>query len=60
MLSENQMVIAQTAARKAIESTYNGVCTVYERCNIRDEKSKITRKNSEAVIIENQPCKVVF
>lgn len=56
MLSEDQMV----RARAAIESTYKGVCTVIERRGVRDEKSKITRKNEEVVIAEDQPCKLSF
>lgn len=50
---------ARKAARKAIESTYEGACTIVEYDNITDEKSKITRQN-EVVIIENQPCKLSF
>ena len=64
MLSENQVVnplsAAQNAARKAIESTYSGVCTIIERRDVRDEKTKITRKNNEVVVVENQPCKLSF
>ena len=63
MLSKNQMVkltAAQKAARKAIESTYSGVCTILERRDVRDEKTKITRKNEEVPVIENQPCKLSF
>lgn len=63
MLPENQMVkltAAQKAARKAIESTYSGVCTILERRDVRDEKTKITRKNEEVPIVENQPCKLSF
>lgn len=55
MLSENQMV----AARKAIESTYSGVCTIIERRDTRNEKTKVTRK-SEEIIAENVPCKLSF
>lgn len=47
------------AARKAIESTYCGVCTVIERMNVRDEETKITHK-SEVTVLENQPCKLSF
>ena len=50
---------ARKAARKAIESTYEGVCTVVERLSAKDEKTKISRQNEE-VIIENQPCKLSF
>lgn len=36
----NALTAAQKAARKAIESTYTGVCTVLERRDVRDEKTK--------------------
>lgn len=54
------MVKALEAARKAIESTYTGVCTVIEFRNIKDEKTKITNTNVEVAAIENQPCKLSF
>lgn len=63
MLSENQVVkltAAQKAARKAIESTYNGVCTITCRRDVRDEITKITRKNEEVPIALNQPCKLSY
>ena len=63
MLPENQVVkltAAQKAARKAIESTYSGVCAIIERRDVRDEKTKITRKNKEVSVVENQPCKLSF
>lgn len=64
MLSEHQVVnklpTVQKAARKAIESTYVGVCTILERREVRDEKTKITRKKEEVSIIEKQPCKLSF
>lgn len=50
---------ARKAARKAIESTYEGVCTIVERRDMRDEVTKITRK-SEVTVIENQSCKLSF
>lgn len=56
----NGLTAAQKAARKAIESTYSGVCTILERRDVRDEKTKITRKNEEVPIVENQPCKLSF
>lgn len=55
----NTLTAAQKAARKAIESTYSGVCTIVERRDVRDEKTKITRK-SEVVVTQNQPCKLSF
>ena len=63
MLPENQVVkltAAQKAARKAIESTYSGVYAIIERRDVRDEKTKITRKNKEVSVVENQPCKLSF
>lgn len=51
--------IAKRAAQKAIESTYDGVCTVVERAMYRDEKTKITHK-SEMTLVENQPCRLSF
>ena len=60
MLPENKMVKAFNTARKAIESTYTGVCTIIERRDERDEKTKITRKNKEVIVVENQPCKLSF
>lgn len=56
----NKLTTAQKAARKAIQSTYSGVCTILERQDVRDEKTKITRKNREIFIVENQPCKLSF
>ncbi len=53
------LTAAQKAARKAIESTYTGFCTIVERRDVKDEKTKITRK-SEISVIENQPCKLSF
>lgn len=56
----NGLTAAQKAAREAIESTYSGVCTVIERRDVRDERTKITRKNEEVPVVENQPCKLSF
>lgn len=53
------LAAAQKAARKAIESTYTGLCTIVERRDVKDEKTKITRK-SEITVIEKQPCKLSF
>lgn len=50
---------AQRAARKAIESTYEGFMTVSEYKAVKDPVTKITR-NQEVVVLENQPCKLSF
>ena len=64
MLPKNQVVsslaAAQKMARKAIEGTYSSVCTILERRDIRDEKTKITWKNKEVPVAENQLCKLSF
>lgn len=54
------LTAAQKAARKAVESTYTGTCAIIERRDIRDEATKITRKNEEVPIVKNQPCKLSF
>lgn len=54
-----KLTAAQKAAKKAIESTYSGVCTIIERRDVRDEKTKITQKK-EVSVIKNQPCKLSF
>ncbi len=54
------MTAAQKAARKAVESGYTGVCSIFCRRDERDEKTKITRKNAEVCMVESQPCKLSF
>ena len=49
---------ARKAARKAIESTYEGLCSIVEYQSYTDE-DKITRQK-EVTVIENQPCKLSF
>lgn len=45
------------AARKALESTYEGVLTVTEYQKVKDETTKLT--GCEPVtVLENQPCRV--
>lgn len=50
---------ARKAAKRAQESTYEGVCTIIEYHSIRDEKTKLSEEK-EVTIIENQPCKLSF
>jgi hypothetical protein len=62
MLQENQMVnvaAARKAARKAIESTYEGVCSIVEYKAVTDGETKITR-HKEITVLEKQPCKLSF
>lgn len=50
---------AQKAARKAIESTYQGAVMVTEHRKVKDEKTKLT-SSEDVVVLENQPCKLSF
>ncbi len=50
---------ARKAARRAQESTYEGLCTVYEYRSTKDPDTKITHEE-EISVIENQPCKLSF
>ena len=45
---------ARRAARKAIESTYDGICTIVERRDVKDERTKLSRKG-EVTVLEKQP-----
>lgn len=53
------MEAAQAAARKAIESTYRGLCTIVEYQKFTDPENKITGKH-EVPVISDQPCKLSF
>lgn len=55
----NMMQKAQQSARKAVESTYTGTCTIIAYRNEMDAATKITGFNDVAVL-ENQPCKLSF
>ena len=50
---------ARSAARKAREATYEGLCTVYEYRDVTDEKTKLSSEE-EVAVIEDQPCKLSF
>ena len=50
---------ARQAARRAIESTYEGTCSVIQYQSITDEKTRITSQK-EVLILENQPCRLSF
>lgn len=54
-----RLIAARNAARKAIESTYEGVCSIVEYKAVTDEETKITRQ-AEVTVLENQPCKLSF
>lgn len=53
------MVNVRKAARKAIESTYEGICSIVEYGDILDEQTKITSQG-EIIVLEGQPCRLSF
>ena len=54
MLSQNQMV----AVRKAIETTYDGTCTVTEHQKVQKENKSTGFQ--DVIVLENQPCRLSF
>lgn len=50
---------ARVEARKAIESLYEDICTVYEKKNVTDPITKLT-KTEDVEVLKEQPCKVSF
>lgn len=54
MLPKNQMV----KARKALESLYDGKCTITEYQKIQKENKSTAFK--EVVVLENQPCRLSY
>lgn len=53
------MQAAQKAARKAIESQYEGLLTVTEYQDVTNPVTHITH-SEKVVVLENQPCKLSF
>ncbi len=50
---------ARQAARKAIESTYDGVLSVTEHKKVKDESTKMT-SYQDVVVLDAQPCRLSF
>ncbi len=50
---------ARRAARKAQEATYEGICSVIEYHDERDEETRLTRQR-EVTVIRDQPCRLSF
>lgn len=55
----NMVQAAINAARKSIESTYEGVLTVTEHQKVKDEVTKITGYQ-DVVVLNDQPCRLSF
>ena len=50
---------AQRAHRAVIDTTYDGVCNLYERRSVKDPKTKVT--SQKEVLVEDQiPCHLSF
>ncbi len=54
----NAMETARIAAKKAIESTYEGICTVVEHRKVQKANKSIGFE--EVVTLENQPCRLSY
>lgn len=50
---------ARKAARQAQEASYEGLCTIIEYRDVKDEKTKLSSEKA-VVVAENQPCKLSF
>lgn len=50
---------ARIAARKVLESTYNGAATVIEHQKVKDEKTHVT-SYEDITVLEGQPCKLSY
>lgn len=50
---------ARQAAKKAIESTYDGVLSVTEHKKVKDKVTKVT-DYQDVVVLSDQPCKLSF
>ena len=55
MLSKTKVV---KRARKALESLYDGTCTVTEHQKVKKENKSTGFQ--DAVVLENQPCRLSF
>lgn len=53
----NAVEKARVTARIALESAYDGLCTVIEYHQARDAKNKF-RKPEEIQVLKNQPCRL--
>lgn len=51
--------IARQTARRALEATYEGLCTIMEYRDVTDERTKLSSEK-EVTVAENQPCKLSF
>lgn len=50
---------ARRAARRAQESTYEGVCTIIEYKDDTDDDTGLTDQG-EVIVLEGQPCRLSF
>lgn len=50
---------AQKMHRQAVEATYDGLCTVYEKQAVKDPVTKAT-SHEEAIVLESIPCHLSY
>lgn len=50
---------ARKMNREAIESTYDGICNIYEKQSYKDPDTKVTSQKMVRVV-EGQPCHLSF
>lgn len=50
---------ARKSARQALESTYEGLCTIVEYRDVKNEKTKLSSEE-EVIVAEAEPCKLSF
>lgn len=55
----NSLIKVRKLQREAIESMYEGVCTVTEYRKVTDDTTHLTY-NKEIVLLENEPCRLSF
>jgi len=55
----NALDNAMIAARRAIESRYTGLCTVIERQQVKDERTKVTSLK-DVTVLSNCPCRLSY
>lgn len=54
----NAIEAAKAAARKAVESQYNGVCTIVEHKKV--QKANHSTGFEDVVVFENLPCRLSY
>lgn len=59
MINRVELEHARKMHRQMIEELYEGTCNIFEKCNIKDSDTKIT-KQKEAVVHKDIACRLSF